>query len=124
MGARPVCMPCGAHRCSMLSAFSTSKAWPLVAMLTTGMVVVALVGCQLHTDSHDQMQAYPAGHHRAPSSHTTFDLTCVVATLSSVTSLLPVYLCTPYTMDLVASPTGFAFPLFIPPEARPCVRTS
>ena len=85
-------------------------------MLTAGMAVVALVGCQGHPPALDQTQAFPSGHHRAPAPHAALDLNCVVATLPTVVPLLTVYLCTPYTADRLAHPTGFASPPFIPPE--------
>jgi hypothetical protein len=100
----------------MLSAVSTSKAWPLVAMLIAGMAVVVLVGCQVHPDSHDQMQASPAGHHRASSSHTTLDHLCVVAVLPLGVILAPVVLVIPYAMELLWHPNEFASPPFIPPR--------
>ena len=96
---------------------SARKVWSIVAIVMAGMVVVALVGCQVHAASHDQPLASPAGHHRVPSPHAALDLNCLVASLPIVGFLLPVYLYTPYTTDRLAHPTGFASPPFIPPEA-------
>jgi hypothetical protein len=86
----------------MLSIFSTSKVWALVAMLVVGMTVVALVGCQVHTVSHDPMQVSPAGHQRPPSPHTPLNLLCLVAALPLVVSLAPVSLVMPYAIRLCA----------------------
>ena len=86
-------------------------------MMTAGVVVVALVGCQVHPTALDQTQAFPSGHHRAPAPHAASDLNCVAATLPIVVSLPFVYLCTLYTTDQLAHPTGFASPPFIPPKA-------
>lgn len=94
----------------------SSKAWKRVAMVMTGVAVVAFVGCQLHTASHDQMQASPAGHQRAPSAHTTLDLVCVVAILPMGVALTPLSLVMPYAIDLVWHPNEFASPPFIPPR--------
>lgn len=100
----------------MLSIFLTTKVWALVAMLLVGMIVLAFVACQWHTATHDQMQDSPAGHPRAPSSHTTLDLLCVVATLPMGVSLAFMSLVMPYAMDLVWHPNEFASPPFIPPR--------
>ena len=85
-------------------------------MVMVGVAVVALVGCQLHTAAHDQSHASTAGHQPTPAPHATSALTCLVATLPPVVSLAPVDLCTPYTTTLMAPPTEFALPPFIPPE--------
>ena len=100
----------------MLSIFLTTKVWALVAMLIVGMAVVAFVGCQWHTAAHDQMQASPTGHHRAPSPHTTLDLLCVIAILPMGVSLAPMSLVMPYALELVWHPNEFASPPFIPPR--------
>ena len=101
----------------MWSIFSTRKVRALIAMLIVGMAVVAVVECQWHTASHDQRQASPAGHQRAPSAHTTPDLMCVMATLSMGAALALLFLVTLYAVELVWHPTGFVSPPFIPPEA-------
>lgn len=85
-------------------------------MVMAGVVVVTIVGCQLHTAPHDQMQPSPTGHQRPSSAHTTFDLTCVVAAMPIEVSLTPLSLVMPYAIDLVWHSTAFAFPPFIPPE--------
>ena len=100
----------------MLSIFSTSKVWALVAMLVVGMAVVAFVGCQWHAASHDQMQASPTEHQHAPSPQTTLDLLCLVAALPLVISLAPLSLIMPYAIALMWHPNAFAEPPFIPPE--------
>lgn len=100
----------------MWSIFSTRKVWALVAMLLVGMIVVAFAVCQWHTAAHDQVQASPAGHQRAPSPHTTLDLLCVVATLPMGVALAPVFLIMPYAMELLWHPNEFASPPFIPPR--------
>jgi hypothetical protein len=108
----------------MLSIFPTSKVWALVAMVVVGMTVVALVGCQVHTVSHDPMQVSPAGHQRAPSPHAPLDLLCLVAALPLVASLAPVSLVMAYAMKLVWHPNEFADPPFMPPEDLLWVRSS
>lgn len=100
----------------MLSVFSTSKAWPLVAMLTAVMAVVALGGCQWQTASHAPLPACPDGPQHASCPHTTLVLTCVVASLPLGVSLAPVVLVMPYAIDLVWHPNAFASPPFIPPK--------
>ena len=91
-------------------------AWTMVGMVMVGMVIAAMIGCQVHPTALDRTQAFPSGHHRAPAPHTASALNCVVATLPTVVSLPRVHLCTPYTTDQLAHPTGFASPPFIPPE--------
>jgi hypothetical protein len=103
----------------MLSIFATNKIWALVALVVVGMAVVAFVGCQWHTASHDQMPASPAGPQHAPSSQTMLDLPCLVAALPLVVSLAPFSLVMPYAMALVWYPNAFADPPFIPPEDLP-----
>jgi predicted metal-binding membrane protein len=100
----------------MLSIFSTSKAWALVAIVLVSMIVLAFVECQWHTVTHDQRQDSPAGHQRAPASQTTLDLLCVVAALPLAVSLAPFPLVMSYAMVLVWHPNAFAEPPFIPPE--------
>ncbi len=94
----------------------SSKAWKRVAMVMVEVAVMAIVGCQLHTASHDQIQASTAGHQHTPAPHATSALTCLMATLPPMVSLAPVDLCTPYTTTRMAHPTEFALPPFIPPE--------
>ncbi|HEY5869406.1 MAG TPA: hypothetical protein VI542_28230 [Candidatus Tectomicrobia bacterium] len=108
----------------MLSIFSTNKIWALVGMAVVGMAVVAFVGCQWHTASHDQMQASPAGPRHAPSPQTTLDLLCLVADLPLGVSLTPFSLVIPYAMELVWHPNAFAAPPFIPPEDLPWAQSS
>jgi hypothetical protein len=103
----------------MLSIFSTSKAWALVAIVLVSMIVLAFVECQWHTVTHDQMQDSPAGHQRAPASQTMLDLLCLVAALPLAVSLAPLSLIMPYAMALVWHPNEFAEPPFIPPEDLP-----
>ena len=136
---------------------SARKVWSRVALVMADMVVVALVGCQGHAASHEQILSSPAGYHYAPSPHRAFDHPSLVArrpfrksyssarlpgstaaspllkqasrlrsqrtggasttqtaNLPIVAFPLPVYLCTPYTTDQVAHPTGCASPPFIP----------
>ena len=109
----------------MLCIFSTSKVWALVAMVVVGMAVVAFVGCQWHTASHDQMQASPAGNQRAPSPQTTLDLLCLVAAFPLVGLFWPLSLSScrmPWSWCGI--PTEFAHPPFIPPEDLRCARSS
>jgi hypothetical protein len=101
----------------MLSIFSTNKIWALMAMVIAGMVVVAFVGCQWHTASHDQMQVSPAEPQHAPSPHTTLDLMCLVAALPLVVSLAPLSLVILYALKLVWYPNEFPDPPFIPSPA-------
>ena len=104
------------YRDTMCSVYA-KQAWKIVTLMTAGVVVMAMIGCQVHPTALDQTQAFPSGHHRAPAPHAAFDLNCLVATLPTVVSFLTVYLCTPYTPDQLVHPTGFASLLFIPPKA-------
>jgi hypothetical protein len=90
--------------------------WTMAVMVTAGMAVMAMVGCQFHMASLDQTQASLPGHHRAASSYAAFDLHCIMAVLPTGLSLVPLSLAMPYATDLPVHPEGFAFPPFIPPR--------
>ena len=111
--------PLTAKRYSMRPVLART-AWTMVGMALVGIAVAAMIGCQGHPTALDQTQAFPSGHHRAPAPHAASDLNCLVATLPIVVSLPFVYLCTLYTTDQLAHPTGFASPLFIPPRHAAC----
>jgi len=97
------------------------NAWKMIAVVLAGIAVVAMVGCQWQMAALDQTQTCLPTHHRAPASPATADLHCPVrhcpvVTLPMAVSLAPVDLVMPYSIALVTHRTGFAFPLFIPPE--------
>ena len=92
------------------------NAWKRIAVVLAGIAVVAMVGCQWQMAALDQTQTCLPTHHRAPASPATADLHCPAVTLSMAVSLAPVDLVLPYTTPLMAHPTEFALPPFIPPE--------
>ena len=93
-----------------------SRVWKMVVVVTAGMAVMAMVGCQFHMASRDQTQASLPGHHRAAPSYAAFDLHCIMAVLPTVLSLVPLSLVISYATDLVVHPEGCALPPFIPPR--------
>lgn len=95
--------------------------WKMIAVVLAGIAVVAMLGCQWQMAALDQTQTCLPTHHRAPASPATADLHCPVrhcpvVTLPMAVSLAPVDLVLPYTTPLMAHPTEFALPPFIPPE--------
>jgi len=93
----------------------TRKAWTMVAIVTVGVVMATLVGCQFERASHAQTPASPSGHHQSPLPHTTAAFDCLVAILPSALALAPWSLCVPYATDRFIRPQAFASPLFHPP---------
>ena len=99
----------------------TRNAWKRTAVVLAGIAVVAMLGCQWQMAALGQTQTCLPTHHRAPAPQATADLYCPVrhcpvVTLPMAVSLAPVELVIPYTIALVAHPTAFALPPFIPPE--------
>ena len=98
----------------------TRKARTLVAMVTVGVVLATLVGCQFERAALARTPASPSGHPQSPVPHATADLDCLMATLPTVVSLAPWDLSTPSAPDRLAHPTGFVSPPFIPPRHAVC----
>jgi len=67
----------------------THKARTLVAVVTVGVVIATLVGCQVERAAHAQTPASPAEHHQSPVPHATAALDCLVAALPSALALAP-----------------------------------
>ena len=93
----------------------TRKAWTMVAMVTVGVVIATLVGCQFESASHARTLASPSGHHQSPLPHTTAAFDCLVVTLPTAIALAPWSLCVPYVTDHCVRLQTFAFSLFHPP---------
>jgi hypothetical protein len=98
-----------------------SNAWKMIAVVLAGIAVVAMLGCQWQMAALDQTQTCLPTHHRAAAPQATADLHCPVrhcpvVTLPMAVSLAPVEFVLPYTTPLMAHPTEFALPPFIPPE--------
>ena len=106
----------------MLLGF-TRTARTLVAIVTVGVVLATLAGCQFERAALARTPAAPSGHHQSPVPHATADLNCLVATLSTVVSLAPWDLSTPSAPDRLAHPTGLVSPPFIPPEVTLCAHS-
>jgi hypothetical protein len=93
----------------------TRKTWTMVAMVTVGVVIATLVGCQFESASHARTPASPSGHHQSPFPHAAAALTCLVAILPTAIALALWYLCMPYATDYFIRLQAFTFPLFHPP---------
>lgn len=93
----------------------TRKVWTLVAVVTTGVVIATLVGCQFERALYAQTPASPSGHHQSPVPHATAALDCLVATFPSAISLTPWYLYMPYATARFVRLQAFASPPFLPP---------
>jgi hypothetical protein len=102
------------------------KTWTSVAMVLAGVAVAILVGCQFATAALDQTQPSAPGFPCPPAPSAPSALHCwpggycLGATVPPVVSLVCAALCTPYVTEVVAHPTEFADPPFIPPR-RPAV---
>ena len=93
----------------------THKARTLVAVVTVGVVIATLVGCQVERAAHAQTPASPAEHHQSPVPHAAAALDCLVAILPTTIALALWSLCVPYATDRFVCLQAFAFPLFLPP---------
>jgi hypothetical protein len=93
----------------------TRKAWTMVAIVTVGVVIATLVGCQFERASHARTPASPSGHQQSPLPHATAALDCLVATLPTAIALALWSLCVPYATDRFVRLQAFASPLFHPP---------
>ena len=106
------------------------KTWTSAAMVLAAVAVAVLVGCQLATAALDQTQlsspespcppapSAPSALHCWPGGH------CFVVALPPVVSLVFAALCTPSATDVLAHPTEFADPPFIPPKDLCCAQSS
>ena len=106
--------PCTKHRCIMLFVY-TRKTWILVAMVTVGVVIATLVGCQFARAAHARTPASPSGYHQSPLPHTTAALACLAATLLTAIALAPWSLGVPYATDRFVRLQAFACSLCLPP---------
>ena len=103
-----------------MAAITVSRTFPILAVLVACLLTSAALVCLVHTDSLDDMQAPHHGHHHSSSSssaHMTLDLSCIVAILPTVSTLLTLYLGALYLDVLLSHPVVPTFPPFIPPKA-------
>jgi hypothetical protein len=98
-------------------AISVSRTFPILAVLVACLLTAAALVCLVHTDALDDMQAPHQGHHHSSSAHITLDLSCIVAILPTVSTLLTLYLGALFLSVLLSHPVVPASPPFIPPKA-------
>lgn len=100
---------------------SRANRWKVLPLLLACVLLLASLGCLVHTEStHDAQATHEEHQHAAaPSSvHTPFDAHCFVATLPLGIMLLCFSLGICYVLTHRSLPAVLAFPPFIPPKTR------
>ncbi len=99
---------------------SSSKIWKILPALMACLLVLAVVGCLVHTEGIDEAQTSHQEHRHTSSSssaHITLDLHCLVAILPAAAVLIWLCLDALYLSVLLSHPIVPSFPPFIPPKA-------
>lgn len=97
----------------------TSKTWKILSALLMCVLIVAAIGCLVHTETLDQAHGdhgAQADHRHPSASHLTLDLHCMIAILPVRLALVCSCLSVLYSLPLLSNPVAFVLPPFKPPK--------